>query len=104
MAHITVSKEARKDLIAIRQYIREELANPLAMQRITAEIKKGILSLKAFPERGCPLDALIFVHTAYRYLVCGNYYVFYLHNHDDVLIVRILHQRQNFMKALFIDK
>lgn len=101
MAEIIVSKEARKDLISIRQYIRDELCNPSAAQRIMGELKKSILHLAAFPGRGRPLDALIAVHTEYRYLVCENYCIFYLCTEEEVLIVRILHQRQDCLKALF---
>lgn len=103
MAKITVSKEARKDLVSIRQYIDEELQNPSAAQRIIGLLKKSILSLETFPDRGRPLDAIIPVHTEYRYLVCENYCVFYLSTGDEVVIVRILHQRQNSIKALFSD-
>lgn len=101
MTRITVSKEARKDLIGIRRYIQEELSNPSAAQRITTMLKKSILTLGDFPERGRPLDTLIFVHTEYRYLVCENYCIFYLTSPDEVIIIRILHQRQDCMKALF---
>ena len=56
---IIVSKEARKDLVQIRQYISEELCNPDAAVRIMGLLKKSIASLSDFPGRGRPLDALI---------------------------------------------
>ena len=104
MARITVTKEARKDLEQIRNYIRDELLNPSAAQHIIQELKKSIRSLETFPGRGRPLDALIAVHTEYRYLVCENYCIFYLSNEEDVLVVRILHQRQDCLKALFLGE
>ena len=103
MAHVTVSREARKDLVGIRDYIRNELCNPSAAQRIITELKQSVLSLERFPGRGRPLDALIPVHTEYRYLVCENYCIFYLYSEEDVIVVRILHQRQDSLKALFMD-
>ena len=103
MPKITVSKEARKDLVSIRQYIHDELCNPEAAQRILTALKKSILSLEDFSSRERPLDALIPVHTEYRYLVCDNYCVFYLASPEEVIIVRILHQRQDCLKALFIE-
>jgi toxin ParE1/3/4 len=102
MARIIVSREARKDILAIRQYICEELSNPSASQRIVNELKKSIRGLESFPERGRPLDALISVQTEYRYLVCENYCIFYLSSGKEVLIVRILHQRQDCLRALFL--
>ena len=100
---IIVSREARKDLVQIRQYISEELCNPDAAVRIMGLLKKSIASLSDFPGRGRPLDALIPVHTDYRYLVCENYCVFYRSNDGDVVVIRILHQRQDCLRALFIE-
>jgi len=104
MAKIVISKEARKDLVSIRQYIHDELSNPDASRRVIAALKKSIQSLTDLSSRGRPLDALIPVHTEYRYLVCENYCVFYLASMEEVIIVRILHQRQDCLKALFIEK
>ena len=101
--NIVISKEARKDLILIRQYIAEELCNPDAAERIIGSLKKSISALSNFPDRGRPLDALISVHTEYRYLVCENYCIFYLCCESDVLIIRILHQRQDCLRALFVE-
>ena len=59
-------------------------------------------SLSSFPGRGQSLDALIPVHTEYRYLLCENYCVFYLYQEDAVIVVRILHQRQDCLRALLM--
>ena len=104
MARITVSKEARRDLISIRDYIWDEFCDEIAAKRMIAELKKSILGLEEFPARGRPLDALLSVHTEYRYPVCENYCIFYLCDEQDVVIVRILHQRQDYVKALLIQK
>ena len=100
MIRVTVSKEARKDLVNIRKYISEELENPQAANRIIHELKEASKSLQLFPRRGRPLDALISVHTEYRYIPCENYCIFYLENEENVVIVRILHQRQACLRAL----
>lgn len=101
MARVTVTKEARRDLIAIRDYIRGELLNESTARRIMGELKRSILSLEQFPARGRSLDALLSVHTDYRYLVCENYCIFYLCDEKDTVVVRILHQQQDYLKALF---
>ena len=52
MARVIVSKEARSDLVSIRDYIRDELLSPDAAQRILAELKKSITSKsKGAPSR-----------------------------------------------------
>lgn len=69
-----------------------------------SRLKESIQLLETFPERGRPLDALIPVHTEYRYLVCENYCIFYLEDVEHTVVVRILHQRQDCLRALFLDK
>ena len=101
MAKVIVSREARKDLIAIRMYIRDELLNPTAADRILHELRRAVEGLQSFPRRGKSLDAMISVHTEYRYLLCENYCIFYLENDEEVVIVRILHQKQDYLRALF---
>ena len=103
MAQVTLSKEAQRDLVSIRNYIRDELCNPGAAKRIIACLKQSVQSLEKFSGRGRPLDALIPVHTEYRYLVCENHCIFYLEGNDQVIVVRILHQRQDCLRALFLE-
>lgn len=101
MAEVIVSRLASKDLINIRDYIRDELNNPDAASRILLELKTAMESLRSMPERGKPLDSVIHVHTEYRYLVCGRYRVFYLYHDNQVEIVRVLQTLQDYMRALF---
>ncbi len=101
MIQVTVSPEARKDLINIHRYISEELENPQAANHIIHELRLAMEGLQVFPGRGRPLDAMLSVHTEYRYLPCENYCIFYLENEENVVIVRVLHQRQDCLRALF---
>lgn len=101
MANVIVSPAARKDLIGIRDYISDELVNPDAALRILREIRDSIESLRDMPERGKPLDAMLSIHTDYRFLVCENYRVFYLCEGDQVEVIRVLHTLQDYMRALF---
>ena len=101
MIRVSFSREARKDLVSIHRYISEELQNPQAANRMMHALRSAAEELQLFPRRGRPLDALISVHTGYRYLPCENYCIFYLENEENVMIVRILHQRQDYLRALF---
>lgn len=103
MARVIVSRAAREDLQEIRRYICEELCNPPAAQRILAALKRSVLRLETFPDSGRPLDALLSVHTEYRYVACENYCIFYLSNGAEVSVVRILHQRQDCLRALLFE-
>ncbi|MEG1514681.1 MAG: type II toxin-antitoxin system RelE/ParE family toxin [Clostridia bacterium] len=101
MAKVIVSREARNDLVGIRQYVREELDNPDAAACILSMLKKRMLTLPDIPERGTPLDVILSVHTEYRFIVCEKYCVFYLYDGETVEVVRVLHQMQDSMRALF---
>lgn len=102
MAVVTISRAARNDLIQIRDYIRDELTNPDAAHRIVHLLRQQVEKLAVMPERGKPLDALLNVHTEYRFLICENYRIFYLYDGETVEIVRILHTLQDYMRALFL--
>ena len=103
MAEVIVSRLARNDLIHIRDYIQNELSNPDAALRIMAQLKQAMESLQTMPERGKPLDAILAVHTQYRFLVCESYRIFYLYDAQQVEVVRVLHTLQDYMRALFLS-
>ena len=101
MAKVIVSPAARKDLLSIRAYIRDELSNAQAARHVIQSLREAVENLAVFPRRGRPLDAMISVHTDYRYMPCGHYCIFYLEDEESVIVVRILHQRQDCVRALF---
>ena len=103
MAEVIVSRLARNDLVHIRDYIQNELSNPDAALRIMAQLKQAMESLQTMPERGKPLDAILAVHTQYRFLVCESYRIFFIYDCQKVEIVRVLHTLQDFMRALFLE-
>jgi plasmid stabilization system protein ParE len=103
LAEVIVSRLARNDLIHIRDYIQNELSNPDAALRIMAQLKQAMESLQTMPERGKALDAILAVHTQYRFLVCESYRIFYLYDAQQVEVVRVLHTLQDYMRALFLS-
>ena len=103
MAEVIVSRLARNDLVNIRDYIQNELSNPDAALRIMAQLKQAMESLQTMPERGKPLDAILAVHTQYRFLVCESYRIFFIYDGQKVEIVRVLHTLQDYMRALFLS-
>ena len=103
MAEIRFSVLAANDLKEIKVYISDELGNEQAAHHIVEKILHRIRTLREFPEIGAPLSAVIKFDTPYRYLVCGNYNVFYHFDHSIVQIERILYNRRNYMQILFGD-
>lgn len=101
MAEIKFSPEAITDLQETKAYIIEELCNEQAAINTVSKITKRIRMLADFPESGAPLSSIIGIETDYRFLVCGNYTIFYRLENSIVYIVRILYGRRNFVQILF---
>ena len=59
--------------------------------------------LKNFAEMGAPLSSIAEIGTDYRFLVSGNYMVFYRVQGSDVYIDRVLYGRSDYMSVLFKD-
>lgn len=103
MYKISFSPEAVDDLKEIKQYIKDELCNEQAAKNTVAKILKKIKLLSDFPESGSSLSAIIGFDTDYRYLVCDNYIAFYRIENKNVLMVRVLYGKRNYMQILFGD-
>lgn len=101
MADISFTPEAIEDLQGIKSYITNDLCNEQAALNFISDIMKGIRRLSDFPEMGTTLSSVIDLQVPYRYIICGNYTVFYKIEHDKVYIIRVLYGRRNFMQILF---
>lgn len=101
MAKIVFSPEAANDLQNTKEYIAVELDNPQASAKTVANIIRKIRVLSDFPESGALLSSIVSFESDYRFLVCGNYTVFYRTDSENVHIVRVLYGRRNFMQILF---
>ena len=100
---IHYSPESRRDLDDIWDYIVSELQNRSAAERVINRIIDAVDPLKNFAEMGTPLSSIADIGTDYRFLVCGNYMVFYRVQGNDVYIDRVLYGRSDYMSVLFKD-
>ena len=101
MSNIHYTPEAEDDLAGIKEYISEELNNPVAAMNTVARITKRIRDLEQFPGLGAQLSSIINIVSDYRYLVCANYMAFYRIDGDDVRIIRVLYGARDYVKILF---
>ncbi len=101
MPAILFSPEAKKDLHDIKKYISEELESPMAAQNTVSKIIKAIRNLQDFPSSGTPLSSIIDIETQYRFIVSGNYLVFYKEDTPAVRIIRILYGKRDYLNILF---
>ena len=100
---IHYSSESRRDLDDIWDYIVSELQNHSAAERVINRIIDAVDPLKNFAEMGTPLSSIADIGTDYRFLVSGNYMVFYRVQGNDVYIDRVLYGRSDYMSVLFKD-
>ena len=100
---IHYSPESRRDLDDIWDYIVSELQTRSAAERVIDRIMNAVDPLKNFSEMGTPLSSIADVGTDYRFLVSGNYMVFYRVQGNDVYIDRVLYGRSDYMSVLFKD-
>ena len=100
---IHYSLESRRDLDDNWDYIVTELQNRSAAERVIDRIMDAVDPLKNFAEMGTPLSSIADVGTDYRFLVSGNYMVFYRIQGSDVYIDRVLYGRSNYINILFND-
>lgn len=100
---IHYSPESRRDLDDIWDYIVSELQNRSAAERVINRIIDAVDPLKNFAEIGTPLSSIADIGTDYRFLVSGNYMVFYRVQGNDVYIDRVLYGRSDYMSVLFKD-
>ena len=87
----------------IWDYIVSDLQNRSAAERVIDHIMDAVDSLKNFAEMETPLSSIADIGTEYRFLVSGNYMVFYRVQGNDVYIDRVLYGRSDYISILFKD-
>lgn len=95
---IKINPIATSDLQEIKSYIAEENAN--AAIKTVKEIVDSVERLAKFPESGSMLMYKIKIKSKYRYIICGNYLVFYIYENGVVYIQRVLHGKRDYMLLL----
>lgn len=103
MAEIMFTPLARQDLMEAGDYIAHQLHNRSASRNLIRKIQTAIESLERFPNSGAPLE-IPELHILYRYLICGNYMIFYHMSGETVWIDRILYGRRDYLSILFGNK
>ena len=74
---LRINPTAKQDLFDIKEYITDEFDNPSAAINVVSKIVNSYEKLKEFPMLGGDLASKINIVTDYRYLITGNYIIFY---------------------------
>ena len=100
MAKVVFSPEAKNDLVEIGDYVAFQLRNKFAAKSLMERIRQATMSLAQFPDSGTPIY-FAGPSIAYRYLLCGNYLIFYHQTEKIVYIDRVLYGRRDYLSILF---
>ena len=101
MNRLHLSPVAQADLTEIKEYISEDLENPVAATSTISRVMEQIRSLSGQAFIGTPLSAITDIESDYRFLVCGNYLIFYRAYGTEVYIDRVLYGRRDYLRILF---
>jgi len=101
MAKVRYSPASVQDMEEIGGYIADSLKSPMAALNTLNKMQDAINRLEDFPLMGSPLSSPDGMITEYRFLVCGNYLVFYRATEDNVFIDRVIYGRRDYMAILF---
>ncbi len=101
MYDIQFSEGVIADLKEIKDYITVDLSNEQAADNIIKNILVSIRRLEEFPNIGALLSDVVGFHTDFRFIISGNYMVFYKFSDDIVYIVRVLYGKRNYLNILF---
>lgn len=100
MYKVKYSPKALEDLQHIYEYVSSNLGENVTkkvLSRITTDIRR----LELYPMLGVNLGQKIDIPTEYRYIFVGKSYVFYRIDGDNILIIRVLNEKQSYMQILF---
>lgn len=100
MYQLEYAPRAIDDLQRIKEYIAESFGKDVAAKKVKY-IMSTVRQLQIYPKEGLKLGELLAVASDYRYLVIKQNYVIYRLERDTIKVVRILNEKQDFMRILF---
>ena len=102
MYELVYLPSARQDMVDIVRYIAGQLKNPMAAQRLAAELIEAGESLPAFPYANPAYLPLRPLKHEYRKLPVHNYLMLYRVDEEKKLITvaRVIYARRDYGKML----
>ena len=97
------SPAALDDLKSAIDYIEFDLDSPMAAKRFYESALDKAHLFANIPGFGITLKTTRDIDTGYRYIVCGNWILFFMIEENQALVVRLLYGRSDYMRTLFGD-
>lgn len=93
--------KARNDLLQIKESIIEKFDDEDLAKKILRKMTETVRQLITFPYLGQELSGITGIYTEYRCLFCEKNYVFYRVEENRICVIRILNEKQDYMRILF---
>ena len=104
MFTVKITPQATEDLLEIKNYIENELKNPIAAHNTIKTIVETYENLSTIGGTGIPVERYVPFPTDYKFVLSNNYSIFYRIDGDIVRVIRIMYTKRDFVKILFEDK
>ena len=104
MFEVKVTPQAAEDLLEIKNYIENELQNPIAAHNTVLNIVETYENLSTLAEAGISVERYVPFPTDYKFVLVNNYSIFYRIDGNIVRVIRIMYSKRDFVRILFEDK
>ncbi len=104
MFEVKVTPQAAEDLLEIKNYIENELQNPIAAHNTVLNIVETYENLSTLAEAGISVERYVPFPTDYKFVLANNYSIFYRIDDNIVKVIRIMYSKRDFVRILFEDK
>lgn len=92
---------AIEDIESVADYIKYQLKNPSAAEKLKLSILKNASLLKDNPEMGMKLSDKFDIESDYRFIIINKLIVFYEIHSQYIEIIRVLNGRTDYLTHLF---
>jgi plasmid stabilization system protein ParE len=100
MFKLTYSYFYRDELRSAINYIRQDLKNPIAAQRLKGEVKKHVKKIKENPFMYPAVPDEYLAAKGFRFTMVKNYLLFYTVEEKEIILLRFLYGHRDWMNIL----
>ena len=100
MYKLQLSAYYREELKAAIQYIREDLKNPIAAEKLKDEAKETYKKIKENPFLYPAVPDEYLASKGFRFVMVKNFMLFYIVIEKEVIILRFLYGHRDWMNLL----
>lgn len=97
---ISFASPAKDDIMQIRTYISNVLKNKKAARDTIDIIERAVMSLSEMPERGRKVLDEDIDAQGIRFIIAGNFVIFFRIDAESIIVIRILHNKRNWCELL----